>query len=57
MPEEGDRMLVPCTGGPSISRLVRFPPPLEVAAEGGLYVLVDEGPPEAWSYEFVPEAR
>jgi hypothetical protein len=53
--EDGERMLVPCGGGPSISRLVRFPPPLEIAVQGGVYVLVDEGPPERWRYDFVAE--
>jgi hypothetical protein len=53
--EPGDRMLIPCVGGPSSSRLVRFPPPLELPEETGLYVLVDDGPPERWTYEFVPK--
>ena len=51
--EEGERMLVWCSGGPSISRLVRYPPPLEIEEGGGVYVLVDEGPPEHWRYDFV----
>jgi hypothetical protein len=52
--EAGDRMLIPCEGGPSISRLVRYPPPLEIAERRGAYVLVDDGPPECWRYDFVP---
>jgi hypothetical protein len=52
--EPGDRMFIPCEGGPSRSRLERFPPPVEVEERGGVYVLVDVGPPEAWSYLFVP---
>ena len=44
--ERGERMPIPCTGGPVISRLVHDPPPLELQAEGGMYVLVDDGPPE-----------
>jgi hypothetical protein len=48
-------MFVRCEGGPSISRLERYPPPLEVEEQGGIYVLVDEGPPEQWWYEFVPD--
>ncbi len=48
-------MLVPCVGGPSVSRLVRFPPPLEIVEPDGTYVLVVVGPPEAWRYDFVPE--
>jgi hypothetical protein len=52
--EPGDRMLIRCEGGPSRSRLERFPPPLEVTERDGLYVLQDEGEPEAWWYLFVP---
>ncbi len=46
-------MLIPCEGGPAMSRLVRFPPPLEIEENDGTYVLVDEGPPEVWRYDFV----
>ena len=53
--EPGERMLLPCRGGPSIGRAERFPPSPEIAVDGGIYVLVDDGPPEAWSYEFVPD--
>jgi hypothetical protein len=49
----GDRMLIRCEGGPSSSRLVRYPPPAEIEERGGIYVLVDDGPPELWWYEFV----
>ena len=49
-------MLIWCEGGPSLGRAVHFPPPLEIAVEGGMYVLVDDGPPEAWQYTFVREA-
>jgi hypothetical protein len=48
----GERMLLWCDGGPSISRLERYPPPLEVPVTGGIYVLVDDGVPEQWHYEF-----
>jgi len=51
--ETGERMLIWCEGGPSIGRAVYFPPPLEIAVEGGLYVLVDGGAPENWHYAFV----
>lgn len=54
--EPGDRMLIPCDGGPSMSRLATFPPPLEVPERGGMYVLVDEGQPSEWRYLFVPDA-
>ena len=47
-------MLVPCQGGPCTSRLVRFPPPLEIDEPGGVYVLVDDGRPDEWRYDFVP---
>ena len=55
--EEGERMLIPCDGGPCISRLVHFPPPFEFQERGGTYVLVDDGPPNQWRYEFIPEDR
>jgi hypothetical protein len=48
-------MLIPCEGGRSISRLVTYPPPVEIDTDAGMYVLVDDGPPEHWRYEFVPE--
>ena len=54
--DEGERMLVWCTGGLSMGRLVRYPPPLEIEEHGGVYVLVDDGPPEHWRYDFVPLA-
>ena len=54
---DGDRMLIRCDGGRALARAVRFPPPLELPADDGVYVLVDDGPPEHWSYLFVPEAR
>ena len=54
MVEQGERMLIRCDGGPSQSRLVRYPPPLEVEETEGLYVLVDDGPPDQWWYQFVP---
>jgi hypothetical protein len=46
-------MLIPCDGGPSISRLVLYPPPLELVERDGVYVLIDDGPPEYWRYDFV----
>ncbi len=57
MIEVGERMLIPCEGGPSISRLERFPPAAEIPMDDGVYVLVDEGAPEHWRYEFVPRSR
>ena len=55
--DDGDRMLIPCVGGPSTSRLVRYPPPHEIDEHGGIYVLVDEGLPSMWHFEFVPSDR
>jgi hypothetical protein len=55
--DEGDRMLLWCTGGPSVARAVVFPPPLEIEVGSGLYVLIDVGPPEQWHYEFVTDDR
>jgi hypothetical protein len=52
----GDRLLLPCNGGPSQSRLVRHPPPLEIVEHDGTYVLVDDGPLTHWRYDFVPRA-
>ena len=51
--EPGDRMLIPCDGGPSWSRLEDFPPRLEIEERGGMYVLVDDGAPQEWRYQFV----
>ena len=50
-----DRLLVPCIGGPSISRLETYPPRLEIGERGGTYVLDDDGPRERWRYLFVPD--
>ena len=52
--QPGDRLFVPCEGGPSVSRLERFPPRLEIEERGGAYVLVDDGPRRDWRYVFVP---
>jgi len=57
MLEVGDRMLIPCEGGPSISRLERFPPAFEIPMDEGMCVLVDDGPPEHWRYAFIPRRR
>jgi hypothetical protein len=54
VPQPGDRMFISCEGGPSVSRVERFPPPLEIEERGGMYVLVDDGPFEEWRYVFVP---
>ncbi len=51
---EGDRMFVPCEGGPAASRLEYYPPRLEVPERDGVYVLFDEGPRGTWRYVFVP---
>jgi hypothetical protein len=49
-------MLLGCDGGPSQSRLVTFPPPLEIPERGGVYVLQDDGPPHEWRYLWVVDA-
>ena len=51
--QPGDRMFIRCEGGPCISRLETFPPRIEVPENNGIYVLVDDGPLEAWMYQFV----
>jgi hypothetical protein len=55
VPEPGERLLLPCRGGPSASRLVTFPPPLEIRVQGGVLVLVDDGPVQDWCYDFVAD--
>jgi hypothetical protein len=52
----GDRLFVPCEGGPCQSRLEFFPPRLEIVERGGLYVLIDEGDVQDWRYLFVPDS-
>jgi len=53
--EPGDRMFIPCEGGPAWMRLVDYPPPLELVARDGMYVLVDDGPVDEWRYRFLPK--
>ena len=55
VPSGQERALVDALTG--MARALRFPPPLELDVDGGLYVLIDEGPPEQWTYRFVPDAR
>lgn len=55
--DPGERLLIPCVGGPAMSRLVYYPAPLEIEVTGGIYVLVDDGPPATWRYDFVPDER
>ena len=55
--QDGERMFLWCDGGTVIGRAVRFPPSPEISVDGGLYVLVDDGPPEQWRYEFVTMAH
>ncbi|HEV3225804.1 MAG TPA: hypothetical protein VGZ52_03185 [Acidimicrobiales bacterium] len=54
MPVEGERMLIPCEGGPGLSRLVHYPPPLEIE-EGtdGVYVLDERTTPHGTEYAYV----
>jgi hypothetical protein len=52
--EAGDRLFVPCEGGPSVTRLEMFPPRLEIEEDDGTYVLVDDGPRAHWAYVFIP---
>ena len=49
-----ERLLIPCEGGPSLSRLVDAPAPLEIRDDGGLYVL-DDGDPVALRYVWLPD--
>jgi hypothetical protein len=51
---DGDQMLVACEGGPNSSRLVHYPPPLEIdIGHLGVYVLHDRGTPEQPEYVYV----
>lgn len=50
----GDRMFIPCRGGPCRSRLETFPPRLEIPEHSGTYVLIDVGRRHDWHYAFVP---
>ena len=55
VPDPGERLLLACDGGPSQSRLVVWPPPVEIVDRGGMYVLVDDGDDvTTWSYHWVP---
>jgi hypothetical protein len=54
-PREGERMFIASAGNSINSRLERFPPRLEIRQDGGIYVLIDEGPVATWRYEFVGE--
>ena len=54
--EQGERMLIPCFGGgPCMSRLEYYPPSLEIEERGGMYILVDNGPPEQWRYDWIAD--
>ncbi len=46
-------MLIPCQGGSTGWRAATFPPPLEFETDDGIYVLIDDGAPDEWSYAFV----
>jgi hypothetical protein len=48
-------MMIRCEGGPNAWRAASFPPPGEFEVADGIYVLIDDGPPAQWAYEFVAE--
>jgi hypothetical protein len=50
----GDRIILPCEGGPSAGHFEKFPPRLEIPERGGTCVLLDVGPRAHWKYVFVP---
>lgn len=52
--EPGAEMMIWCEGGRSALKRVTAPPPLEIADDGGMYVLHDDGPPSDWRYVFIP---
>jgi hypothetical protein len=47
-----DRLFIRCVGGNAMSRVETFPPRLEITEPGGRYVLIDDGPPHDWTYEW-----
>lgn len=50
-PRPGDRLFVPGHGGgPCTSRLVTYPPPIEILDGGGIYVLNDDGTQDDWHF-------
>jgi hypothetical protein len=51
---EGDRLFIPCDGGPCRSRLETYPPRLEIPEPTGTYALLDHGPRPTWHYLFIP---
>jgi hypothetical protein len=53
----GAQLLIPCEGGPCISRLETVPPRIGIGERGGVYVLVDDGPVTRWRYQFVAGGR
>jgi hypothetical protein len=52
---EGEPMMIRCEGGAAAWRTATYPPTVELVVDGGVYVLVDEGSPELWWYQFVDE--
>lgn len=53
--QTGERMMIRCEGGPTAWRAATYPPPGEFVVDDGIYVLIDDGTAESWSYEFVPD--
>jgi hypothetical protein len=51
----GDRLFIPCEGGPASTRLETYPPRLEIEERSGIYLLDDGGPRANWRYVFVPD--
>jgi hypothetical protein len=51
-------MLVPCEGGPWLSRLLPYPPPLEIAVGSDAVYVLDERPsPDGayFVYVYIPQ--
>ncbi len=51
----GERLLIRCEGGPSVSRLVHYPPPLEIEEGTGIYVLDEGYDNEDWVYVWITD--
>lgn len=47
--------MIRCEGGPTTWRAATYPPPGEFVVDDGVYVLIDDGSPDQWAYEFVAE--
>jgi hypothetical protein len=52
---EEEPMMIRCGGGATAWRTATFPPAVELVVDDGVYVVVDDGSPELWWYQFISE--